>query len=266
MAVHKDIYINQGTAPDPYIQNGYITSLLSDINTEKSLTLILPSPAPGVWYILIMNGGTIGFSYTVHADAPACSDTTKIGANCSSTPTTANNLAVTKIEGTGNYDYFTVTGSKSLTFGVTTLDVDVTAPIALASLVNYPSNQSYQVISINQTTNFLSVLTTSDVDWYITVWANNNQDYYIWTSSPCPNNCQGDTMTDGGAAHGTCNNLTGVCTCDKNYVHLYCEKKGLSAGWIVLIVIAAAIILAVGIGVPVGFYLLSIIKARYERV
>jgi len=261
------VYVNQGTAPD--IANGVHIMAITDqtIDSAQNLTLSLPSPAPGVWYILIVNNGTIGFNYTVDAMAPTCPDG-RIGFNCSSSNATkATNVAVTKYVGTGNYDYYIVSTS-TLTFGVTTLDADVEAPVVLASLVNYPSNQSYQVISVSQNTNFLNLATPSSADWFVAVWANQDEDYYIWTSSPCPNNCQGDTFTTANTAdmHGTCDNTTGVCTCEKNYVHLYCEKKGLSAGWIVLIVIAAAIILAVGIGVPVGFYLRTKSKARYERV
>lgn len=109
----------------------------------------------------------------------------------------------------------------------------------------------------------------SNVTWYIATSYEDGEDYVVWANIACPNLCQGDDYPSANATEdtkGQCDEQSGVCTCDDGYDELTCTKSGLAVVWIVLIVIAALIILAVAIGVPVGCYLRSRRKARYERV
>jgi len=229
----------------------------------------LESPIPGtIYYIRVSNDQQDPITYNLESLAGGCPKA-HFGPNCTnSTTDLTGNTNATEYTGTGDYQYFFLQGS-TLVVGVGTKKLAQPAPTLLASIWNYPSNETALLVSYNQTVNFISAHNPNDVaasepTWFISVWAYEGQDYYIWANIPCPNNCSGSS--GGNTTHGTCNVGTGMCDCDKGYSGLFCDKSGLALVWIIIIVIVCAIILAIAIGVPVACFLRNRRRARYERV
>jgi len=231
------------------------------------------TPLPGIWYITV----SLPFNQTgfiMIASSTTCSATTA-GANCSSTVTSVNSTAV-QMTGSGDYQYFTSTTS-NLIVGTGIKNLKTYAPPILASSLGWPSNDSYQIISQNNSAGSINVVNIANFDyntpapattaWYVAVWAPSGYKYYIWSNNVCCNNCSDPSnKKPSNKTVGNCNEQTGHCTCPKHYGGLWCYHTGLAVIWIVLIVIACAIVLAIAIGVPVALYLRNRGKARYERV
>jgi len=190
----------------------------------------------------------------------------------------------------------------TLKIGTGTKNLKAVAPAIVASTVYWPSNESNTVSSNNRTVNLISaysyyatdsngkkhdsenVAPVDDADnefgkhghhpnpppppsqiWYVAIAAPSGFSYYIWSGTSCANNCQIPGQS-GNSTHGACDETSGYCMCNKHYGNLWCTRTGLATVWIVLIVIACAIVLAVAIGVPVACYLKNRRRARYERV
>jgi len=227
----------------------------------------IDSPVPNTtYYIQVTNNEQNPIVYNLVSVSQTCG-AGLFGPNCTSTAhDLTNTWNATLYTGTGDYQYFYV-NRRALLVGVGTEKLEETAPALLASIWNYPSNESTLVSSVGQTVNYITAHNppeNPDNTWYITVWANDGQDYYIWANVPCPNNCTG--VSAGNTTRGTCNEGAGVCECDKGYGDLFCDKSGLKLVWIIIIVIVCAIILAIAIGVPVACFLRNRRRARYERV
>jgi len=180
---------------------------------------------------------------------------------------------MTSFQATGNLQYFAYY-NETLQIGVGYEDLSQSAPALYASLYNwpFPTNQSNGYMaggpSQGSAVNFLNLqLPGFSSNWFIAVQAPANTTFYLWIGMVCPNNCEGnDFASSGNNTHGTCNLSSGTCTCEKHYKNLSCTPSGLAVVWIVLIVIACAIILAIAVGVPVACYLRNRRRARYERV
>jgi hypothetical protein len=227
----------------------------------------IDSPVPNTtYYILVTNNENSAISYNLESIAQTCG-AGLFGPNCTSAVVDLTHVQnATKYTGNAEYQYFYVSSS-TLVVGTGTEKLDGPAPTLLASIFNYPSNETALLVSYNKTVNFISAHNPSGgagAKWYISVWANDGEDYYIWANIPCPNNCSG--VNGGNSTHGTCDVDTGMCDCSKGYGDLFCDKSGLKLVWIIIIVIVCAIILAVAIGVPVACFLRNRRRARYERV
>jgi hypothetical protein len=224
----------------------------------------IDSPVPDTtYYILVTNNENSSVTYTIESLSQTCA-AGLFGPNCTNVVVDLTNVNnATMYTGTGDYQYFSVRHS-TLVVGVGTEKLDDPAPTLLASVFSYPSNETALLVSYNKTVNFISAHNPSGNEWYVSVWANDGQDYYIWANIPCANNCTG--VKGGNTTHGTCNVDTGMCECNKGYGDLFCDKSGLKLVWIIIIVIVCAIILAIAIGVPVACFLRNRRRARYERV
>jgi len=235
------------------------------IYTEGPITLSITDPIAGNWYLSVFNNLLTTVTYTIEFKATMCTDG-KIGPFCNSTVvdlTSVNNA--TSYIGNGDYQYFIVRNSSELTIGVATEKLDVIAPTALASFVNYPVNDSYLLSASGQIANYIHASYYTNVTWRIAVWAYEGQEFYVWVNTECPNNCMGSDVS-GNKTYGTCNPYNGMCVCNKHYANLTCTRSGLAVVWIVLIVIACAIVLAIAVGVPIACYLRNRNRSRYERV
>lgn len=231
------------------------------------------------------------------------SDPTCVTSNA--TASDLSNITSATIQtGNGNYQYFFMSGP-TLKVGTGTKNLKAIAPSIVASPVYWPSNESNFVSSMNRTVNLISAYSfyvpnndnghhhkkdddsdnaaVDDADndfgkhhhpkpppvvnqiWYVAISAPSGFSYYLWSGTSCANNCQIPGQS-GNSTHGACDETSGYCQCNKHYGNLWCTRTGLATVWIVLIVIACAIVLAVAIGVPVACYLKNRRRARYERV
>jgi hypothetical protein len=244
---------------------GDLVDATSYVDSDGAYTVELDSPIPNtVYYIRVTNNGNTALDYQLDSLAHGCKD--GFGPNCTTnTVDLTNNNNATLVTGTGDYQYFFVRHT-TLIVGVGREKLEVPAPTLLASIWNYPSNGSAINVQSNKTVGFISAhipnFVASDT-WYVSVWANEGEEYYIWANSPCPNMCAGSS---GNVTHGVCDVNSGMCDCDKGYGNLFCDKTGLKLVWIIIIVIVCAIILAIAIGVPVACFLRNRRRARYERV
>jgi len=280
-SIYQNFEATNGSATFPiYVKRGALPTFASydrilnvPVNALNNQQFSVPGPIPGTYYFLFYNTFQTPLSVTTNVTSTFCSGSL-FGPNCNQTfeANLTNTLNATQINGTGDYQYFVI-NKIELLVGVGLYYANSTAPTIAASFVNLPNNNSYILISENQNVNFIwsninpSLPPPSLGYWLISVWANVNQTYYIWANSNCPNNCSVNSTNDG---TGTCSLSTGVCTCDSGFSGLWCfppeAKHKLKAIWIVLIVIACVIILAIAIGVPVACYLKNRKRARYERV
>jgi len=251
---------------------GDLADAFSSAEANDTYSLELDSPVPGTtYYIQVINNGNSDLEITLLTVSEGC--TSGFGPNCTSNTTDlTGNPNATLFTGIGDYQYFFVRNA-TLVVGVGTEKLQQTAPALLASIFNYPANGSALIASSSQTVNFISAFNPGagsfeddDVTskWFVSVWANDGQEYYLWANTACPNNCAGSS--GGNVTHGVCDVNTGMCDCDKGYGNLFCDKTGLKLVWIIIIVIVCAIILAVAIGVPVACFLRNRRRARYERV
>jgi len=252
---------------DAVLPNGTITVALRRDNAPNMfqndswaiysgapIALSIINPIPGNWYLSVYNNINVQVAYSVGLMYTTCLSGT-FGESCNSTVIDLTNVNnATSYTGNGDYQYFIVRNSTELTFGVATEKLDVTAPSALASFVNYPVNDSFLVAARGGIANYIFASTDDQVNWNIAVWAYQGQEYYVWVNTNCPNNCMGSDMS-GNKTYGTCNPYTGMCVCSKHYANLTCTRSGLAVVWIVLIVIACAIVLAIAVGVPIACYL-----------
>jgi hypothetical protein len=200
------------------------------------------------------------------------------GSNCSISLSNITDLTgnrnLTTMTGTGDYQYFMVR-APILIFGAATQKLDVVGPAITASYVNLPTNNSNLLAADGDEVNY--IWTDAEfipqgiinMTWFVSVYFIDGEDYVVWANIHCANLCEGDDYLTPNAtanANGRCDTQSGVCYCDDDFNDLTCTKKGLAVVWIVLIVIAAVIILAIAIGVPVACYLRNKRRARYERV
>jgi len=246
----------------PSIETGIYDNLYQVTGQSQTFTIELPVPNQ-IYFFEINNPSTVTYTITFSSNITAgCNSKPNCNANITEL-TTQNNA--TLMTGIGDYQYFFIQ-SNNLMIGTGTKSLKSMAPSIAVSPYYYPSNDSALMMDNNKTVNFISA---SDADngtvWFVSVYASEGYQYYIWANMPCPNNCSIPGQSKN-STHGTCNENTGYCTCDKHYGNLWCSKTGLATVWIVLIVIACAIILAIAIGVPVALYLRSQRRARYERV
>jgi len=259
------IYVKRGAPPS-------LDNSDASFNVSLDANLVgfsIPSPIPGRYYFAILDSFSTNVDVTFATELHVCQNN-NFGPNCNITVvdlTLAHN--VTEVNGTGDYQYFRI-NSTELLVGTGLINGNTTAPAIAASYVNLPSNDS-SINSIGLDVNFIWTVRPDLVGqyypyWLISVWANENETYYIWANSHCPNNC---TNTNGSVPTGNCTISTGVCTCETGYSGLWCTapaKHKLKAVWIVLIVIACVIILAVLVGVPVALYIRHRRRTQYESV
>jgi len=254
--------IRRGNSPTTVIYDASASS-----NGTQQLVITLLDPLPGAYYVSLYNNQTTSLSYSVDFWNSTCAQG-KAGPFCNSTVIDLSGAPnTTQYTGTGFYQYFRLKNATDLIIGTGTESLKETAPALLASYLNYPTNSSYMIQATDGTTNFILAEATSLVDWKIAVWAYEGQEYYLWVNMYCPNDCQGDNFDNSSnTTNGNCNEITGICACNSGFQDIYCSSSGLAVVWIVLIVIAGAIILAVAIGVPVACYLRNRQRTRYERV
>jgi len=266
------LYVKRGALPTI---DTYDLLFNLSINAEEIEQYIFPGPIPGSYYFLLQNSFNHDLTLLMNVTSTICSNQTMVGPNCNQRVNDlTNQVNVTQFNGTGEYQYFLVNKTELLV-GIGLKYANSTAPSIFASFLNVPTEANYVVMSGGNDVNFIS---SSIYDlkydhynyWLVSVWAKENQTYYLWANSNCPNNCSGNATNS--SPTGSCNTTSGVCTCDSTiYTGLWCfpvenTKHKLKAVWIVLIVLACVIILAIAIGVPVACYVKNRRRARYERV
>jgi len=256
-----NIYFRRGSAPngDEYDASATLSNGV--------YTIELDQPIAGDWYLSIGNVNTAPVNGYFSLEYTVCNDG-GYGPNCTQAivDLTNQNNATLQV-GTGDYQYFYVKSSE-LIVGVGTETLEDVAPTLLASYLNYPTNQSNLLMASGLTTNFIWTENPGDIidtPWVVGVWANEGEEYYIWANQNCPSNCQGDDVFTN-TTHGNCTLETGVCVCDDHYGDLTCTSTGLALVWIILIVIACAIVLAILIGVPIACYMRNQKRSRYETI
>jgi len=251
------VSLRQGSAP---IANESTTFNYDNGKYFYSIT----SPLAGLFVVEVQNNVSTAVNFTVSITSKTCGQN-EYGDSCLAAEDLTN---VNKVQNKTGPAYFTVT-TNQLVFGVAdSSNSSLVAPSVYASFTSTPTSDRNIVDASGKTTNFVNFEAPTQVTWIIFVDAGSSSSFYYWANIPCPNNCQGDDYNSTStSSNGKCDESTGVCTCDKKYNEIFCEKEsGLAAGWIVLIVIACAIVLAVVVGVPIGCYIRSKSKARYERV
>jgi hypothetical protein len=241
------------------------TSTSTGANGQYSV--YLPVPAPDTTYFLaVTNPGSSILTFDLLIQGQGCSGLL-VGPNCTGNFTDLTGYYnVSLFIGIADYQYFRM-DNLTLTVGVGTKELEGPAPNLLASLWNYPTNSSALLVSSNNTVNFISVKNpnpTASTTWYVSVWANEGEPYYLWANNYCPYDCYGSK--GGNSSRGVCNQQTGMCACNKGNDGLFCDSKGLALVWIIIIIIVCVIILAIAIGVPVACFLRNRRRARYERV
>jgi len=266
-----EVYLRQGNSPNSEQFNAM------GVYNGQPLVLSIQNPQHGDWYLSVNNKNNATLAINVTFSSTSCPNMT-FGTNCTGTAIDLSAVFnATQFVGTNDYTYFSLSSTATLLVGTGTNDLEVEAPIILASVLPpatnatafqpdasyYPTNTSYQLRSMGGSSNFISAQADFNATWHISVWAPQGMVFMIWANTPCPSNCQGESSTE---AYGTCDSYSGVCTCDSRYGDLTCTQTGLAVVWIVLISVAAAIILAIAIGVPVACYLRNKQRARYERV
>jgi len=267
------VYARLNAAPD-------LTNQLYDavfplqFNGTSSLNATVFSPMVGSWYYTVTNTGSSKISLSIQVTVHACSHGS-VGPYCNQTATDLTNQYIdnaTFVVGTGGFQYFTVR-STELVVGTGLKDLSQLAPAIFASFLSWPANDSYLVAAAGNTVNLVTAsipyqtikyLDISNVTWNIAVWTQANQQYYIWANHACANNCTYNNGTSSGST--SCNQNTGYCTCKSGYTGLWCYSSGMKVVWIILIVIACAIVLAIATGVPIACYLKSKKRKQYERV
>jgi len=171
----------------------------------------------------------------------------------------------TLVTGIGDYQLFRA-GEDHIRIGVGTKELKVAAPTLLASIYNYPSNETALLRSWgNNTVNFIAANARHNKEWYVSVWAEEGLEYYIWANTYCANDCKGMSNI-GNLTRGVCDEITGTCACDKHYAGLYCYRSGLSVIWIVVIVVVCAIIIAILIAVTIAYFLHRRRRKVYENL
>jgi len=261
------MYARRGAAPSSSLYD----AMAAYDNTTNSYILSVYQPIFGTWYLSVVNEDSAPATLMLNATVTSCQNKT-FGPNCNisldSVLDLTNNVSLVEVTGTGNYQYFMVS-SDTLIFGAGTEDLDVEGPALTASFFNFPTNQSNLISAQGNDVNFIwsSVPKGVNITWFVSAWFENGETYYVWANVNCPNLCEGDDYLKANAtSYGTCNAQTGTCTCDDGYGDLTCTKQGLAVVWIVIIVIATIVILAIAIGVPVACYIKNKKRARYERV
>jgi len=252
--------VRRGNAP-----NANQSDAVGSYVAGSPMVITMQDPLPGYYYVLLQNTYNGALNYTALFVNTSCG-MNLAGPNCSSpVMDLTGNTALVNMVGIGNYQYFTVNETNQLVVGVGTTKVQTAAPILLASFLNWPTNSSFMAGMSGNPVNFIWAETDFNVTWQIGVWAYTGMEYSIWTYYHCPNNCMG-TGKNSTSTYGTCNQYTGFCECNSHYGNLTCTRTGLAVVWIVLIVIACAIVLAIAIGVPLACYLRNKRRSRYERV
>jgi hypothetical protein len=262
------VYVRRDAAPD-LVNNIY--DVYQNISLNGTAEFVLTTPMRGVWYYQVVNTGSYEATISVAMESQYC-PYGQAGPYCNSTVIDLTDQPVmnsTWVNGTGGLQYFTVRHT-DLIVGTGTEKLAQNAPAMFASFFNYPSNDSYIVGAKGNPVNLITASVPyqtlknfgwRNVTWDIAVWSIAGQQYYIWANHACANNC-----TSANVSRGSCNDNTGYCTCNSGYSGLWCEKSGLALVWIILIVIACAIVLAIATGVPIACYLKSKKRKQYERV
>jgi len=262
------VYVRRDAAPD-LVNN--LWDAYQNVSINGTADFVLTTPMDGTWYYQVANTGSYDAEITVQMWAKYCADG-YAGPFCNATVIDLTNQPVnnaTWVNGTGGLQYFIVRHT-DLIIGTGTEKLVGNAPAIFASFFNTPSNDSYIVSASGNPVNLITAsvpyqtiqnLKMWDITWNIAVWSIAGQQYYIWANHACAQNC-----TAANVSHGTCNQNTGYCTCNSGYSGLWCEKSGLALIWIILIVIACAIVLAIATGVPIACYLKGKKRKQYERV
>jgi len=269
-AADLKLYLRRGSAPSTEIYDAVSTT------SGNVASVSYGQPLLGSWFLLIDSNSVLTFQLdSAQTECPK----NMYGSNCSISLSNITDLTdnynVTTMTGSGDYQYFKIR-SATLIFGAATEKLEVVGPSITASYLNLPTNDSYIVASSGKEVNFIWSEAehiprelTGNLTWFVSVWFEDGEDYVVWSNINCANQCEGDDFETPNAtatANGRCDTQSGVCYCDDDYDELTCTKKGLAVVWIVLIVIAAVIVLAIAIGVPVACYLRNKRRARYERV
>jgi len=262
------LYLRRDNSPNDILYD----AISQYIPASQTYVVEFENPIPGTWYLAVVNNLNSSVSVGLSYEAPFCQTIEKFGPNCNNTYTNITGwYNMTSFKATGDLQYFAYY-NETLQIGVGYEEVDQPAPALYASLFNWPTNQSNGYMaggpSMGSAVNFLDVqLPNISSNWFIAIQAEAGTEFYIWIGMVCPNNCEGEDFgTSGNNTHGICNPQSGLCSCEKHYKNLSCTPSGLAVVWIVLIVIACAIILAIAVGVPVACYLRNRRRARYERV
>jgi len=140
------------------------------------------------------------------------------------------------------------------------------APPVYAQIDGGPNtNGSWVLKSNGSMTNIIQIDLSSDLDFVgskVVVWVDTKKSYGIWLFDEtadvfCADPCD---------KHGSCNNATFVCKCDKNYEDLGCnhKKDDFTIEYVILIAVGGLLILAIVIGVPLYCYLNR--QSGYEAV
>jgi len=258
--------LRREAVPDGSINDGF-----TSLTNGTSVTLSIPTPAPGTYYIEVLNQASAAAFFTLSAFAQGCGGNL-VGVDCNSTVIDlTGNITVLERTGSGNYDYYIVK-NHTLVIGVGTKKLKEDAPSLLVSTNNFPNNNTAQAQSVGNLVNFVWARDPQAFSptFYISVWANSDTTYYIWANNFCPNNCAGSgsgvNASSNSTIHGKCDVYTGTCDCNSGYSGLFCDRSRLATVWIVLLIIGPAIILAIAIGVPVACFLRNRRRAHYERV
>lgn len=231
-------------------------------------TLQLPGALSGDYYVSVNNTQEFIVGYSLELFAPTCG-TSEYGPDCAkATDLTDVQATQTVTNSSAAVQYFMIY-TQDLVFGVAVSNATDMAPPAYSTFLGTPSDGYYIVEAKGSATNLLRASAPSPVNWIVAVAPAQGNDYYYWANLDCPNDCQGANYTFNTTTHGTCDSSTGVCACSDDYKNnIFCAKEsgGLGAGWIVLIVLGCALIIALVVGVPIACYVKNKTRARYERV
>jgi len=269
-AANLKLYLRRGSAPSSDIYDAVSTT------SGNVASVSYGQPLLGSWFLLISSD--LPTTFQLDSAQSECPEN-MFGSNCSISLSSITDLTesynLTSMTGTGDYQYFKIR-STTLIFGAATEKLEVVGPALTASYLNLPTNGSNLITSSGNEVNFIWTEAEhiprelrGNLTWFVSVWFEDGEDYVVWSNIQCANQCEGDdyqTPNATATANGRCDTQSGVCYCDDDYDQLTCTKKGLAVVWIVLIVIAAVIVLAIAIGVPVACYLRNKRRARYERV
>jgi len=276
-----------------YIQRGSLPGETPDLY-DASYTIsgngapfTIPTPLPGTYYLLTNNTNPRQAQLTLTANYNSgCLITNSSDPNCPvksvTTPSASTTAAVT---GTQYFQFNT----SELLFGVGTADLTNAPPIYLSTFNSnssdesgWPSQYSYIAKSTKPDVNFFDFVAqpvnpqpfifrfgaaNPNVTqiYRVAVIANDSQSYYFWSGTYCAYNCTGGSGKT--TALGTCDQTTGKCVCTSTKASpLFCERSGLSTGWIIVIIIIVIIVVACAIGIPLALFLRQRRTKNYERV
>jgi len=245
-----------------------------EMPTSENLDFGIPST--GLYFLQVVN--TLGdiLNVTLLVEVQICS-VLDFGPQCNSTVidlTLSSNA--TSQTGTGDYQLFTVKNN-TLLVGVGTTKLKGNAPALIASVFSFSSNESALLGSSGDTISFISSTyvppviqipddSLQEATWYVSVWAPEGTEYYIWANEPCPNNCYGSKPPGpNSTVVGTCNAYNGTCECSKGHSGLFCDKSGPNVVLIVVIVVVVAVVIALVIAVVVWWFLRNRRK-NYEQI